>query len=210
MEFYERLGYVATATAPYEHRPLLQPCHFILMTKPLDSGSRAGELTYLQTPLFMVAIRWQSGVDFFVLALSIYWLLKWSRQARALRLALGILALRVGALVAQQLGLVITGWVLDAVTVIALLTLIIVFQPDLRRALMQLDLTGRARHGRQTPIMSAVGAAAFALARVRAGALVVITRKDSIAEFGTPGVVLGGRVSTEILSAIFQKGIAGS
>jgi N-acetylglutamate synthase-like GNAT family acetyltransferase len=33
--FYERLGYRAVGTRPYEHRPVRQPCHFICMTKPL-------------------------------------------------------------------------------------------------------------------------------------------------------------------------------
>lgn len=35
LPFYERLGYAATGAEPYEHRPLLQPCHFVLMTKSL-------------------------------------------------------------------------------------------------------------------------------------------------------------------------------
>jgi ribosomal protein S18 acetylase RimI-like enzyme len=35
--FYERLGYRAVGTRPYEHRPVRQPCHFICMTKPLVS-----------------------------------------------------------------------------------------------------------------------------------------------------------------------------
>jgi GNAT superfamily N-acetyltransferase len=32
---YTRMGYVATGTEPYDHRPVLQPCHFILMEKGL-------------------------------------------------------------------------------------------------------------------------------------------------------------------------------
>lgn len=35
LPFYGRLGYGATGTEPYTHRSVLQPCHFILMTKPL-------------------------------------------------------------------------------------------------------------------------------------------------------------------------------
>lgn len=35
LAFYGRLGYVATGTAPYVHRPVSQPVHFILMEKPL-------------------------------------------------------------------------------------------------------------------------------------------------------------------------------
>jgi hypothetical protein len=52
-------------------------------------------------------LRWQSIVDFVVLASSIYLLLRWSRDARALRVTVGILGSEVGALVAGQFDLVI-------------------------------------------------------------------------------------------------------
>src|SRR5215813_15328649 len=93
----------------------------------------------------MTSIHWQSVVDFLVLSIALYLLLRWSRQARAFRFAVGILALRVAALLARQLDLLITGWVLDAVTVIAILALLIVFQPELRRAFTRFDILGRAR-----------------------------------------------------------------
>jgi GNAT superfamily N-acetyltransferase len=32
---YERLGYLVAGTERYEHRPVLQPCHFVVMTKAL-------------------------------------------------------------------------------------------------------------------------------------------------------------------------------
>lgn len=35
MPRYARLGYRVAGTEPYEHRPVLQPCHFVLMTKSL-------------------------------------------------------------------------------------------------------------------------------------------------------------------------------
>jgi diadenylate cyclase len=154
----------------------------------------------------MGVIRWQSAVDFLVLAVAIYLLLRWSRVARALRLALSIMALRVGALVAGQLGLPITGWVLDGATIVALLSLVVVFQPELRRALMRLDFPGRARQRNETPVVSAISAAAWALARTKCGALIVIVRRDAIAELVTTSVLVGGRVSAEILEAVFQKG----
>ena len=136
----------------------------------------------------MSVIRWQSVVDFLVLAAGIYLLLRWGREARALRLALSILALRVGAFLARQLGLLITGWVLDAATVVVILALVVVFQPELRRALMRLDLSRRVSRQARMPAMSAISAAAWALARVRCGALMVIVQKDSIAELVTNGL----------------------
>ena len=153
----------------------------------------------------MTAIRWQSAADVVVLAVAIYLLLRWSREARALRLALSILALRVAALVARQLNLLITSWVLDAATIVALLILVMAFQPELRRAVMRMDLFGRTSPARQLPVWAAVASAVGALAEERCGALVVVVQDDSIAELVTGGVTLGSRVSPELLEAIFQK-----
>jgi GNAT superfamily N-acetyltransferase len=36
LRFYERLGYRPTGTAPYVHRPVIQPCHFVTMSRRLD------------------------------------------------------------------------------------------------------------------------------------------------------------------------------
>src|SRR5262249_59542579 len=104
----------------------------------------------------MAAIRWQTAADVAVLAVAIYLLLRWSREARALRLAVSILALRVAALVTRELNLLITSWVLDAATIVALLILVIAFQPELRRAVMRMDLFGRTSPKRQLPVWAAV------------------------------------------------------
>lgn len=149
---------------------------------------------------------WQSAVDFFVLAVALYFLLRWSRQTRALRLALSILALRVAALLARQLDLLITSWVLDAATVITILALLVVFQPELRRAFMRFDIRGRPRQREQRSALSAISTAAWSLAEARCGALIVLARKDSLAELMTPGIPLNGQISPEVLIAIFQKG----
>lgn len=149
---------------------------------------------------------WQSAVDFVVLAIALYFLLRWSRQTRALRLALSILALRVAALLARQLDLLITSWVLDAATVITILALLVVFQPELRRALMRFDIRGRPRHREQVSALAAISRAAWSLADARCGALIVLARKDSLAELMTAGIELNGQISPEVLVALFQKG----
>jgi diadenylate cyclase len=153
----------------------------------------------------VVVFRWQSAVDFVVLTVAIAVVLRWSSETRALRLALSILALRVAAVLTDQLGLLITTWVLDALTLIALLVLVVAFQPELRRAVMRLDLPGRAAHERQLPTLVALATAAFTLARIRCGALIVILQEDSIDELITGGVVITARVSSELLQAMFQK-----
>lgn len=40
--WYRSLGYSEAGTAPYEHRPVKQPCHFVLLTKSLRPITQAG------------------------------------------------------------------------------------------------------------------------------------------------------------------------
>ncbi len=154
-----------------------------------------------------LGLRWQSIVDFVVLVAAIYFVLRWSREARALRVTLGILALEVGALMARQAHLTITMWVLHAGTVVAAVILVVLFQPELRHALKQLEIVLTRPNRGPTPDrpLEAVVDAGFSLARAHRGALIVLTRHDAVSELLTSGVPLGGHVSTEIIEAIFRK-----
>jgi hypothetical protein len=107
----------------------------------------------------MAALRWQSTVDFAVLAVAICLLLRWSLEARALRLALSILILRLGALFADQLGLLITSWVLDAAAVVALLVLSGRVPAGASPRDHAPRPPGRAAHERQLPVLASLSTA---------------------------------------------------
>ena len=153
-------------------------------------------------------IRWQIAVDFLVLAVAFYALLRWASSARALRIALAVVGLHALALLAQRLDLVVTSWVLDGSALLAIVLLLLIFQPELRRAFMRLDSAIRywprpvSAVSEQDRILAQ---AAFDLARDRIGALIVLVRRDSIAELTEGGVALGAAISAELLIAIFQK-----
>jgi uncharacterized protein (TIGR00159 family) len=152
-------------------------------------------------------LEWRGLIDLFVLAAAIYFVLHWSRQARALRVTFGILALEAGAIVSTRFGLPITSWVLHASAVVAALVLIVLFQPELRHALNRLEITLRSprRGAVLLGALEAIADAAFSLAAARRGALLVIERRDPVAELVRGGIPLGGQVSPEILEAIFRK-----
>jgi diadenylate cyclase len=153
-------------------------------------------------------LRWQLPIDFLALSVALYGLLCWARSARAMRIALGIVGLRALALLASRLGLVVTRWVLDASAILAILVLLLIFQPELRRAFMQLDSSLKlwprpARGGPQ--VNQAIAGAAFTLAGSQLGALLVITRRDAIGDLLEGGTAIGAETSAELLEAIFQK-----
>ncbi|HUA86736.1 MAG TPA: diadenylate cyclase [Bryobacteraceae bacterium] len=153
-------------------------------------------------------LHWHTAVDFLILAAAFYALLRWARSARALRIVLGIVALHAASLLAQRLDLVITSWVLDAAAVLAILILLLVFQPELRRAFMRLDSALKrwpARHVDVSQGNRALAAGAFQLARAGLGALIVVVRRDSIAEVVEGGVTLNAAITEPLLESIFQK-----
>ena len=152
--------------------------------------------------------RWQSLVDFLVLALAFYVFLRWARSARALRIALGVVGVHALALVARQLGLIITSWLLDGLAALAVVVLLLVFQPELRRVFMHLDSAVRRLALPRAAALQhpdAVAEACFALAAARLGALIVLVRGDAIGELCDGGVWLGADVSAPLLTALFQK-----
>ena len=153
-------------------------------------------------------MRWQSIIDLLVLATAIYLLLRWGRDARAFRVSLALIGLRVAAVLARQLDLAITGWILDAAMVAALIVVLLVYQTELRQALNRLDvMTWLLAYPEPTAdrLLLAIASAMFSLARTRPGALVVISGREPVGELVEGGVSLGGEVSTEILEAIFRK-----
>src|SRR5512136_2583527 len=87
----------------------------------------------------LTLLRWQSLVDFAALAVALYFLLKWAKEARALRVVLIILGLHASARLARRFDLDITGWILDIATVLLVAMLMFFFQPEFRHAFMRLD-----------------------------------------------------------------------
>jgi len=156
----------------------------------------------------MLAVRWQNVVDFVVLVVAIYLLLRWGKEARAFRVSLAIVGLKAAALLARQLDLIVTSLLLDATNLIAIILLLIVYQSELRHALTRLDIVSWLVPRRKVspqPELEAVSVAAFSLARAQCGALIVITGRDSVDELIDGGVKLGGAISPEVIEAIFRK-----
>ncbi|MGA2435920.1 MAG: DNA integrity scanning protein DisA nucleotide-binding domain protein, partial [Bryobacteraceae bacterium] len=156
----------------------------------------------------IAVIRWQALVDLLALAAAFYVVLRWARQARAVRIALAIIGLHAGALVARNYDLIITSWVLTGAGFLAIAVLLVVFQPELRHAFMRLDTVLRARGSTAAaiaPAYRALSEAAFALAGTRTGALIAITRRNTISELIQGGVALRAQVSRPLIEAIFQK-----
>ena len=81
-------------------------------------------------------------LDIAITALLIYGLLSLIRGTRAVRLVIGVTVLYAIYVAAQLLGLTLLQQILQAGAVVGLLALVVVFQPELRRALERIGRVG--------------------------------------------------------------------
>jgi DNA integrity scanning protein DisA with diadenylate cyclase activity len=109
-------------------------------------------------------------------------------------------------LLAAEAGLTLTARLLQAAFFVSAVVLLLVFQEDLRRSFERLAILV-LRRGRTTPVETAidvVARAAFALAAVRRGALIVLPGREPIERHVDGGVVLNGFVSEPLLLSLFD------
>lgn len=145
-------------------------------------------------------------LDIFLVALLFYWGLMVLKGTRAMQMALGLLLLLVGYFVSQRLGLITVWSVLDTLVTYFVLVVVIIFQADIRRALMRVGsqpLFRGQRTARETGVIEEVVKAAQELAQKRIGALVVFERSAELDEFIESGTTLDAEVSKELLYTIF-------
>jgi diadenylate cyclase len=151
-------------------------------------------------------------LDIVLTAVLIYGFLSLIRGTRAVRLVIGAIILLLVYVVAQQLGLRLLTSILQAGAVVALLALVVVFQPELRRGLDRLGRMGSWSWSssddaaRQQRSAGALAAAAARLSRRRAGALIVVERDTALGDMAETGVALHADLSTELLTTIFAPG----
>lgn len=153
-------------------------------------------------------------LDVIATSVLIYYLLLLIRGTRAVQILMGILVLVALLGIANVLHLQLLVTILQLIVVGAAVTIPIVFQPELRRALEQIGRGGLFRMdsedrgaGWTRPedrAIAALAQAAFLLSREGHGALVVIEQQSGLKEYCETGTELDARLSAELLLAIFM------
>jgi diadenylate cyclase len=164
-------------------------------------------ISRLYPPLELVhaAFAWQRVTDFVALSAALYAVLAWARKTRAVRLVIAIITLYLVSMASRRFELVVTSWLLESAAVLFGATLLIAFQPELRRAILGFDNLLRVRRSaRSHAEAEAISLAAFEMASQRLGALIMIVRRDPVEEIFTHWMPFGSPVSAEILLSIFQ------
>lgn len=155
------------------------------------------------------SIRWQDAIDVMLLTLLFSRLYAWLKHTVAVQIAFGLFTLVLASWVANHFGLILTSYLLSAVSAATTVVIAIVFQHEIRQGLSRVSLLRWLTERRETRPADSMGAtiaqAAFSLARRRKGALIVVPRRDSVDEHLTAGTAIEGRLSPALIEAIFSS-----
>ena len=155
----------------------------------------------------LALIRVTDIIDIAIIAYVIYKLFSLLRNTRAEQVLYGFIIVLVFASVADILSLNTVSWVMNQFLTVALVFIIVVFQPELRSALERLGrgrsiFTGeRALKSENT--IDELTRAMSSLARQKIGALVVLEREVGLNDIVESGTTLDADVSSELLINIF-------
>ena len=152
---------------------------------------------------------WIALLDVALVVLVFYWLLFLLRGTQAVQLLRGIiiLVLLVGLLSAIR-ELRAFGWLVRNAIPALLVSIPVIFQPELRRALERLGRTGTlltapTREQEMGRVIEGIAAASHVLSERRHGAIIVLERETGLREYIDTGVEMDAAVTPALLETTF-------
>jgi len=151
-------------------------------------------------------------VDIAIITFIIYKALKFIRDTRAVQLLKGVIVLIVVMQVSQLVKLHTVHYLLSSAMQLGLISIIVVFQPELRRALEQMGRTSmgqwfnfdeRTDDVEKEKIISEIKDSCASMSKSRIGALIVMEREIKIGDIVGTGINLNADVTAELLINIF-------
>jgi diadenylate cyclase len=157
-------------------------------------------------PEQLPALRWQDGLDVLIMAVVFYNLILLLRGTRAVQMLAGLGLLLAVFFAAGRVGLHAVSWVLQNFLGAIVLVIIILFQPELRRALANMGQAPLLRFFdpiKEERVLLECVRGTQSLAARRIGALIALQRETDLKSYVDGGVGFDARVSRELLFSIF-------
>ena len=166
--------------------------------------------------LYIPRIGWTDVIEIIIIAVVLYNILVWIKNTKAWALLKGIIIVVLFALFAYILNLKTFLWIAGITISVGIIALVIIFQPELRRALEQLGRKklvvglfnfgeGREKGERfSSKTADEIVRAAYEMGAVRTGAFIVIEQDMVLEEYVRTGSEVDGVVTSQLLINIFE------
>lgn len=155
-------------------------------------------------------------LEILIIALLVYYVLVWMKATRAWTLLKGLIVICVFLLLASIFHMNTILWMAQNVLGFAITALVVILQPELRRALEELgkkniltsvipfDSGKSEEEGFSEKTINEITKACVEMGKVRTGALIVIERQVSLREYERTGIDVDGLVTNQLLINIFE------
>jgi diadenylate cyclase len=151
--------------------------------------------------------RWQDLVDIILMSIILYRLLLIIKGTKAAQMLIGLCVLLFASLLSRYLELYTIDWLIQSFWAQIFIAIIILFQPEIRRALAQMGETQflhTLTTAEELKSLEEIVRATIALSNRKIGALIAIERDTSLKDFVEMGTALDAKVSKEVLLSIFH------
>ena len=151
-------------------------------------------------------------LDIAIITFLVYKLLGFIRETRAEQLAKGLLLLVVATVLSKWMHLYTLHWLLSGLISAGLVAIVVIFQPELRRALEYLgrsritNIFGEVDKEEAKRIVGQFVAAVDSMSASRTGALIVIEREISLNDIVETGTVIDSQITAQMIGTIFYEG----
>lgn len=151
-------------------------------------------------------------LDIIIVAFLVYTVLGFIRETRAEQLAKGLLVLVMVTVMSDVFHLYTLHWILSNVMTVGMLALVVLFQPELRRALEKLgrskliNIAGDVDKDAAKRIVTEMSKAIESMSASRTGALMVIEKETSLNDIVETGTIIDAAISAEMIGNVFYEG----
>ena len=156
-------------------------------------------------------------VEIVIISVLIYYMLVWIMDTRAWMLLRGILVILGFVLLAVLFEMNTIVWIADKLFSVAMMALVVIFQPEMRKALENLGrkniLTnllnfefGKEDTGKfSDKTITELVKACYEMGKVKTGALIVVEDEIVLTEYERTGIAVDGLLTSQLLINIFEK-----
>jgi diadenylate cyclase len=146
-------------------------------------------------------------IDILIVASFFYWIMLLVRGTRAERMLWGLAVVVFVFFISRRLEFFTLHWILNNFLASIVIIIIVVFQQDIRRALMQVGRPFSSRESvRSAEFVEEIAKAASSMSSARMGGLIVIERGVDLRDFLEAGVSIDAKLTKELLLTIFNPG----
>ena len=166
--------------------------------------------------LHIPSIIWTDVVEIFIIAFLLYHIMLWIKNTRAWALLKGLLVIGAFVLIAVFFKMNTILWIVTNLFSIAAIAIVVVLQPELRKALEELGRknlfssiltfdSSKPDQGRLSDrTINEIVKACVEMGKVKTGALIVIQNEQPLNEYERTGIDVDGIVSSQLLINIFE------